>query len=329
MSVPEVETERGQETAPCAAVLIPVFNGEHLLDGCLDALMANSPAGLAVLVVDDGSTDASVAVATGRAATSGGRIRVLPLGRNRGFAGAVNRGVAALLDAEDAPDVVVLVNQDCTVAPGWFEPLVAAVADPSVAVAGARLIDSDGVTLQHAGARIEANGLTSHFGRGSRDPLAHREARDADYVCGALLAMRASIWRRFGPFDEGYAPAYYEEVDFCVRARRAGLRAVYVPSSEAVHAEASTSGAGSRVFLRRYHRSRLRFVVRQLAGRRGAAGWMRAELAWLVGLRRWEEIRPVLGAYLRVPVLLAELVRERRRTRRVVSAGHRPARVLP
>lgn len=325
MSVPDVEGSAGQERAPRAVAIVPVFDGEHLLGPCLDALLANSPSQLEVLLVDDGSRDASAALAATRAATSGGRVRVLALARNHGFAGAVNRGVAALLAAGAAPGVIVLVNQDCTVAPGWFEPLAAAVGGPSVAVAGARLVDADGITLQHAGARIEANGLTSHHGRGCRDPLAHREARDADYVCGALLAMRTSTWRRFGPFDEGYAPAYYEEVDFCVRARRAGLRAVYVPSSGAIHAEASTSGAGSRLFLQRYHRSRLRFVVRHLAVGRSAAGaWLRAELAWLAGRRRWGEVAPVLGAYARIPHLVTELVRERRRERRAgTGAGVR------
>jgi GT2 family glycosyltransferase len=290
------------------AAVVPVFDGESVLARCLDALLDSDPS-LRVVVADDGSSDASLALASQWAAASSGRLVVVALGRNHGFAGAVNRGVDVAIETF-APDVVVLVNQDCFVKPGWLAPLVAALADPAVAVAGARLLDADGATLQHAGAHIEANGLTTHFGRGLRDPRAHRDARDVDYVCGALFALRTPTWTRLGRFDEGYAPAYFEEVDFCVRARRHGLRVVYVPASEAVHAEASTSGS-ARTFYRRYHRSRMRFVVRNLLRERGAAAWLRSELAWLLRLRDRAQVAALLRAYARVPALVLEKRRAR------------------
>ena len=304
-----------------AVAVVPVFDGEALLGDCLDALLATDHDALEIVVVDDGSRDASVAVAREKAAGCGGRIRVLALGSNHGFAGAVNRAVATVLAGEAVPDTLAFVNQDCIVSRGWLAPLLAALERPGVGLAGARLLDADGITLQHAGARIEANGLTTHIGRGSRDPLAWRDCRDVDYVCGALFAMRATTWRRLGPLDEGYAPAYFEDVDLCMRARRAGLRVVYVPGSEARHLEACCSGAGSRTFLARYHRSRMRFVVRHLLPRGGALRWLRAEAAWLPGLRRWAEIAPVLGAYARTPLLFAELAAERSTVARTDRPG--------
>lgn len=307
--VARAKSDRGRRTR--AVAVIPVFNGSEVLGECLDALLASEGGRLDIVVVDDASSDASLALARSRAADSGGRIRVLALRRNHGFAGTVNRAVAWVLAQGDAPGVLALVNQDCFVSPGWLRPLETALEDPTVAVAGARLLDADGVTLQHAGGRIEANGLTSHFGRGCRDPLAWRTQRDVDYVCGALIAMRCATWQAIGPLDEGYAPAYFEEVDLCVKARRAGMRVVYVPDCEARHVEASTSGTLSRIFLLRYHRSRLRFVMRRLRGEAGTAAWLRSEATWLVGLRRWSEIAPVLAAYAKVPLFLAELVAER------------------
>jgi GT2 family glycosyltransferase len=292
--------------APRTAVIIVAFEGEALLGDCLDALLADLDPGLEVLVVDNASRDASLEVARRREAARPGSVHTLALPRNFGFAGGVNRGVAALMARESAPEVLVLLNQDCVVSRGWLAPLVEALGDPAVAVAGARLLEADGVTLQHAGARLEANGLTTHVGRGCRDPSAHRERSEVDYVCGALVAMRSDTWVEFGPFDEGYTPAYYEEVDFCTRARRAGRRIVYVPGSEAVHLEAASSVAGSALFLRRYHRSRLRFVVRTLLGRGRTLRWMAAEALWLLRLRHWREIAPVLSAYVRVPGFFAE-----------------------
>ena len=288
------------------AVVVVAFEGEALLGDCLDALLADMEPGLEVFVVDNGSRDASLEVARRREAARPGLVHTLALPRNFGFAGGVNRGVAALLARESPPEVLVLLNQDCVVSRGWLAPLVEALADPGVAVAGARLLEADGVTLQHAGARLEANGLTTHVGRGCRDPGAHRERSDVDYVCGALVAMRTETWIEFGPFDEGYTPAYYEEVDFCMRARSAGRRIVYVPGSEAVHLEAASSVAGSALFLRRYHRSRLRFVVRVLLGRGRTLRWMVAEASWLLRLRHWRDFSPVLAAYVRVPWFFAE-----------------------
>lgn len=292
------------------AVVVPVFNGELLLEQCLAALAATCDA--RVLVVDDASTDSSLEVARRWCRDGREHVTLLALDRNLGFAGAVSRGIENLLARGDAPAVVVLVNQDCVVAPGWLEPLVAALADPSVAAAGARLLDGDGVTLQHAGACVEANGLTNHLGRGCRDPMAWRQRCEPDYVCGALFAFCTATWRRLGGFDEGYAPAYYEEVDWCLRARREGMRVVYVPESEARHLEASSCGRGSRTFLRRYHRSRMRFVLRHLFVRGGRLRWLRAEAAWLLRLRSFAQIAPVLGAYARIPFIVAGLLCGRR-----------------
>ncbi len=299
----------GASAALRAIAVVPVFNGEAVLARCLAALLESDLA-LPVVVVDDGSSDCSLDVARRCAASSGGRVHVLALGVNRGFASAVNRGVCAALSFDPAPDALVLVNQDCFVKPGWLAPLLAALDDPAVAVAGARLLDSDGETLQHAGARIEPNGLTTHLGRGSRDVRAYRDACDVDYVCGALLAFRAPVWERFGPLDEGYAPAYFEEVDFCVRVRRAGLRVVYVPGAEAIHVEASTSGS-ARTFYRRYHSSRLRFVVRHLVRERGAAAWLRSELGWLLRMQDRSQLGALMAAYARVPALVVEARRSR------------------
>ncbi len=298
-----IEAARAK-SVPAVAV-VPLFDGAAHIGNCLDALLASDDARLRIVVVDDASRDEGLSIARERAAGSGGRITIFALERNHGFAGAINRGVAAALAEVGGDSVLALVNQDCIVSPGWLAPLAEALEDPRIAVAGARLYDADGLTLQHAGARIDANGLTTHFGRGSRNPSAWREPSDVDYVCGALMAVRASTWQRLGGLDEGYYPAYFEEVDFCVRAKRAGLRVVYVPGSEACHAEASAS-CGTDM-LRRYHRNRLRFVVRQLLRERGAWAWLRAEAKWLGGRRRWREIAPVLAAYAALPRFVLEL----------------------
>lgn len=307
------------------AVVVPLFNGAGILDSCLRALLADSAANVRVVVVDDGSRDAGAAQARSIAAQSGGRIDVLAMDRNRGFAAAVNCGCAWSIAQTPAPEVLVLVNQDCVVRPGWLIALLDELGDPTVCATGARLLEADGITLQHAGGCVESNGLTRHLGRGSRDQDAWRETLEVEYACAALFAVRTEVWTRMGGFDEGYAPAYFEEVDWCARARAAGGRIVSAGKAEAVHLEAASSGGHSRLFLERYHRSRMRYIVRRMWPSLGVWRWLGAEVRWLMTLRRWEEIAPVLLGYLRVPSLVAERVRERDRPRAHSGAPGRQA----
>jgi GT2 family glycosyltransferase len=125
--------------------IVPLHDGASCIGMCLDALVAGDDA-FEILVVDDHSSDDGAAIVEARALESGGRVRLVRLDRRCGFAGAVNRGVEALLAGADGssekepPDLLVLVNQDCVVSPGWLEPLVRALDDERVAIAGSRLL---------------------------------------------------------------------------------------------------------------------------------------------------------------------------------------------
>jgi len=293
--------------------IVVAFEGGDLLERCVDALLASTYRWLDVVVVDNGSTDRT----SDRLAARGDeRVRVLRLPVNRGFAGGVNTGIAYAERAFAAapPVAYTLVNQDCLPSPGWLGPLVAVLlADRRVAVAGCRLLEPDGVTLQHAGGVVHGNAMTDHVGRGSRDPAAFREPGDVDYVTGALCAFRVEAWRWLGPLDEGYHPVYFEEVDFCRRALARGLRVIYVPESEAIHLEAGSSGRGSPRQLRYYHRSRMRFLARHLLRRGSVLGVLAAELRWLARQRGGEQLRAVLRAYAGLPREIAAARRARAR----------------
>lgn len=280
-----------------AAAVVVSYRSESCLESCLVRLLACDPERLvAVVVVDNASDDASASVARDVAAGAGGRVVVATTTRNEGYAAGANRGADLAARAAD-PDVFVFVNPDCRVRPGWLAPLLDAFADPVVAVAGSRLLESDGVTVQHAGGVVGANGLTRHRGRGLPASACDADGGPIDYVCGASMAVRACAWRRAGGFDERFRPAYFEEVDLCLRLRDEGLRTVYVAASEAVHDEAASSGGSRAAYLGAYHRNRLRFVARHLIGRGRTLAWLRAEVSWLGGLRTKEEVAPVLAAY--------------------------------
>jgi GT2 family glycosyltransferase len=295
------------------AIVVAHDGGDDLLR-CVDALLVGGTVPLRVLVVDNASRDSACDRIEGggdagvdRAA--GARVVVRRMARNLGFAGGVNAGVDHLERTSKlaADDVLVLVNQDCIVAPGAVAALVTRLEDARVGIVGARLFAADGATLSHAGGRVHANGLTEHHGRGQAGgSAAFSRAADVEYVTGALMAFRVSTWRALGPLDAAYHPVYFEDVDYCMRARAAGMRVVYEPRSVAVHAEASASGGPqSRAYLTRYHRSRMRFVARHRLRRGALVRALAAELRWLSARRHVSELTPAQRAYHTLPYQMA------------------------
>ena len=239
-----------------ASVVIPVWNGVSDLPGCLDALYAHSGDGLLeVICVDNASRDESAALITDRYPS----VRLLRQPVNLGFAGGVNVGVDAARG-----DVFVLLNQDTVVNPGWLGALIRALEEnPEFGIAGCTILDPDGV-VQHTGARIthpEAYG--EHLVDVGGD-----HPRQVEYVTGAAFAIRRGTWDIVGRFDEGYYPVYYEESDYCYRARHKGVEIAYVPGARVTHTFTAGERVSDPITLHANHqRSRYRFVSKHFDSR--------------------------------------------------------------
>jgi GT2 family glycosyltransferase len=150
---------------------------------------------------------------------------------NRGFLRAVNGAAAAVRGR-----FILLLNNDAVPLPGALERAAARLAqDPLIGAVGGRIVDPTG-RLQEAGPIVWRNANGIGFGAG-RAPvhLQFRILRETDYCCGAFLLTPTEVFRGLGGFDERFAPAYYEEMDYCFRVRRAGLRCVYDPAISIVH----------------------------------------------------------------------------------------------
>jgi GT2 family glycosyltransferase len=236
------------------SVIIPSWNGSAYLRPCLDGLAGQGSANLEVIVVDNASTDDSADMVSRQFPQA--RLIVNP--RNLGFAGGCNVGLR-----EAAGDILILLNQDAVVQPGWLEALTSAFDDDRTGVAGAKILEPDGRTLSHAGGYLELPvAMGRHIGAGEVDSGQHDEAADVDYVTGASLAVRKDVLDRIGLLDERFYPAFYEDVDLCVRVRNAGRRVVYVPKAVVVHDEASSTRQHwpSRHYF--HYRNRILFVLK-------------------------------------------------------------------
>lgn len=218
---------------PRVSIVIPVFNDYRVTLNCLRSLKEHAgETPFEIVIADDCSTDLTTSIAE--------RIRGITLCRTpRNVRFLRNCNLAA---KDVSGEFIVFLNNDTEVTEGWLEALLEPFADPSVGVVGPKLLFADG-KLQEAGGIVWKDASAWNFGR-SDDPEkpAYCYRREVDYVSGACLMVRLSLWQQLGGFDEIFVPAYYEDADFCFAARDAGMRVVYEPQSTVYHYEGVSNG---------------------------------------------------------------------------------------
>ena len=192
--------------------------------------------------------------------------------RNGGFASGNNVAIRPAMASAEPPRLVWLLNPDTIVRPGALRELVAFLdRRPDVGLAGSRLEDRDGSPLPSAFRFPTILGELEgglRFGPVSRllhrhvatPPVSNTECR-VDWVAGASLLVRREVFQTIGLLDEGYF-MYFEEVDFCLKAHRAGWPCWYVPSSRVVHLVGQSSGV-TRTGEERKRRPRYWFEARK------------------------------------------------------------------
>lgn len=253
--------DRGERLAfaapaqPAVSVVVVLYNQAGLSLLCLQALAELRDPGLELIIVDNASSDRMPQLL---ARVDGAQ--VLRQSENLGFLRAVN-----LAAAQARGKYLLLLNNDAVVFPETIARAAARLdAEPDAGAVGGPILLWDG-RLQEAGSIVWNDGSCLGYGRGdSPDAGPYRYLRDVDYCSGAFLMVRRALFERLGRFDDVFAPAYYEESDFCVRLWEAGHRIVYDPAVRVRHFEfASDAGSGRALALQ--VRNRERFVARHPA----------------------------------------------------------------
>jgi GT2 family glycosyltransferase len=219
-----------------------------------------------LVVVDNDSRDGSLELLRERAASKPALVLV-EMGRNAGYAAAVNAAVAA---APDADDLLLLVNPDVELpGPEPVRELVGfAEAHPRLAVIAPRLVSEDGAaqtsvrrypTMLAAVAssrRIGKLRLAARSRRRYEEPSSAQVPIEVDWAIGAAMLIRRHAHAQVGGWDERYH-LYLEDVDFCLRCRAAGWAVAYVPQVQLRHvyprASSRPDASVRRNRLRRYH----------------------------------------------------------------------------
>jgi GT2 family glycosyltransferase len=237
-------------------VVVPNWNGARFLSTCLGSLRRQSFEGFETVLVDNGSTDASLAFA-GR---NFPEVTVLPLPENRGFSAAVNAGILAS-DAE----YVALLNNDTEVDPDWLRALVeAADSCPEAGLFASKLVDfDDRRILDGAGDVLRRSGLPYRLGHGEVDRGQYDEETFVFGACAGGAMYRRSMLDEVGLFDEDFF-ANCEDGDLSFRAQLAGYRCLYVPGSVVYHMGSATFGRRSATSTRLGTRNSLCMLVKNL-----------------------------------------------------------------
>lgn len=220
---------------PTVSVIIPNYNGWRFLPTCLDSLRRQTLANHEVIVVDNGSTDGSVALL----AQHYPEVRVLaPADTRSFFSGAVNAGIAAA-----RADLVFLLNNDTEADERCLEELAAAMdAHPECALAAAkmRLFDRRDV-LNSAGDFYGRDGIPGNRGVWETDRGQYDELSECFAPSGGAGIYRKALFREIGGFDEDFI-GYCEDVDVGWRARLAGHHCRFVAAAVVYHRLSATGG---------------------------------------------------------------------------------------
>lgn len=275
------------------SVIIVTFNSALHIAACLRSLGQADE----IVVVDNASSDDTCDIVAREAP----KTKLIRNASNRGFAAAVNQGIAAT-----SSPFVLLLNPDTTLRSN-LQPLVERCLIPQVGAAGGKLVDGKGQAQIGFNFRSfptpaallfevllinrlwPSNPVNRRYRCLDADP---DTAREVDQPAGAFLMIRRDVLRQVGGLDENFHPIWFEDVDLCLRVRKAGHMIHYEPRCVAEHTGGhSLEGITVEERYRAWYGNLLRFSCKHFS--KGIRRWL--YIAVRVGLRlRW--LLCILGA---------------------------------
>jgi len=274
------------------SVIVVSYNSEKYLFKCISSILDSDYPQLEVIVVDNASKDNSLKIIQNFQKN----IQIIKNIKNLGFAGGNNLGIE-----KSSGDIIVLINPDAYVTKNAIIELIKPFwDDEKVMITGSKILYPDSKVIQSAGGIIQLNGLTNHIGYKENDENQYNVIKQVDYVTGAAMAIRRKLFKITGLLDTVYSPAYYEEVEKCVQARKLNFKVLYVPNSVVYHYESTTFGALSFNFLQVFHSSRFKFIYRNYGIYEFLFKFFSSELKWFFSSCDSEHKKIVLKAHLKI-----------------------------
>lgn len=236
------------------SIIIVSFNTKELLMKCLESIVKSfrvaefQSCRVEIVVVDNGSTDGSVDYINGltKLRINGLVVKTILNRENVGFAKAVNQALR-----ETVGEGVLLLNSDTRVKPGALEGLLGFEKKVRPAIIGARLLNPDGsvqASVFHLPTLWRAIkeywlGKTGEF---SKYTPRSDEPVEVEAVLGGAMLISRGVIEKIGLFDERYF-MYFEDLDYCRRAKKAGFRVYYLPSAKVIHEHGASGKSLAKV----------------------------------------------------------------------------------
>lgn len=232
------------EKKPTVSIIIPVYNEFDYTYNCLKSIKEKSGnVTYEILIANDCSTD----MTTEMDKIING-VQVITTEKNLRF----------LLNCNNAAryakgEYILFLNNDTQVQENWLQPLVDLMEqDETIGMTGSKLVYADG-RLQEAGGIFWKDASAWNYGnRCNPEEPEYNYVKDVDYISGAAIMIRHSLWEKIGGFDETFVPAYYEDSDLAFEVRRHGYRVVYQPLSVVIHFEGVSNGTDTSTGQKHY-----------------------------------------------------------------------------
>lgn len=265
-----------QYTNPRFHVIIVPWSRTEYFEACLSAVLGQSLPPSEVTVFDNALAGGGVGEIVSR---NFRQVRLMRSPVDLGFAGGNNRAAAAVRDA----DFILLLDPDAIPALDVLESLARAFADHTRAgVLGCKMLDRDVETIRHMGIQLSGNALPEDIGRGQPDRGQFKGFEEVAGVQTSAMAIRAELWRELGGLDESFEPPFFEGLDFCFRARKAGWRVAVAAEATVTHFRPWTPRRYDvSDKLEMFYRSRARFMLKHYGLLDWVTRYLPAELKWL------------------------------------------------
>jgi GT2 family glycosyltransferase len=230
--------------ADLTSVLVVAANSGNDVAVCVERVLASS-APVEIIVSDNASDDGSIDAIAARWHDDA-RVRIVRNDRNLGFGAGCNRAAA-----QARGDVLLILNPDCLLDAATIRQLRDVLAnDKTIGIVGATIVDANGryepasrrrdPLLRRALATMSGLSRFARIDGANVQEPAHGAIEDVDAVSGALMMMRAELFRLVDGFDEGYF-LHCEDLDLCRRVRDIGARVVCANGVRVVHGKGTSS----------------------------------------------------------------------------------------
>jgi GT2 family glycosyltransferase len=229
---------------PRVCIIVLNWNGKELLKDCLSSLfkLTDYP-NYKVIVVDNGSTDGSVEYVK----KNFPKADVLALDKNYGFPKGNNKGIKYALK-KYKPKYILLLNNDTKIVQrDWLKKLIeTAESDEKIGVVGCKLLYPD-KKIQFAGGSL----FHGHIGYREYDKGQYDKICRPEFITGACFLIKKSLIDSIGLLDETLGPLFYEDVDYCIRAKEKGFKVIYNGFIKLVHKESVSARKVDSTFIKK------------------------------------------------------------------------------